>query len=369
MGSCASQEGTRGYVARFTPRVAARQFRERAELWVSSLGLGTYLGAPDERTDELYTEAVIECVRGGINVIDTAINYRLERSERAIGKALAQLFREGYRRDEIVLATKGGYIPARDAALYFHDHIVSKGLARMSDLAASCHSMAPLYLRHELLRSLEHLGVEAVDIYYVHNPETQLEEVARESFLGRLRRAFEALERAVHDGLIRCYGTATWNGYRLPSEERGHLSLEDVVHAARAAGGVNHHFRVVQAPLNLAMPEAFTLQNQSVAGARCTLLEAADRLGVQVVASGSLLQGRVLRDLPQRVRTLMRQPTDAAAALQLVRSVPGLMTALVGMKSKEHVRANLELAKVDLADAASVRACLAGDRVERTSGS
>jgi aryl-alcohol dehydrogenase-like predicted oxidoreductase len=347
VGDSATSEGTRSYAARFTGRAAPHHFRERFGLAASSLGLGTYLGALDEGTDALYRDAVVQCVRGGINVIDTAINYRLERSERAIGAGLRELLQSGFERRELVISTKGGYIPARDAVRYFREQAVARGLARMDDLAAGCHSMAPLYLRRELERSLENLGLSAVDIYYVHNPETQLEEVPRERFLNRLRKAFEALERAVHDGLIHAYGTATWNGYRLPSEERGHLSLEEVVAAARAAGGVNHHFRVVQLPFNLAMPEALTERNQNLRGEPSSLLAAAQALDVAVVASGSLLQGKVLGNVPRRVRTLMGTSTDADAALQFTRSAPGLWTALVGMKSANHVRANLELTFLD----------------------
>ena len=158
--------------------------------------------------------------------------------------------------------------------------------------------MTPAYIRHELEASLANLGLETVDIYYVHNPETQLQEVSREVFLGRLKDAFETLEGAVAEGKIRSYGTATWNGYRMSPGEGEYLSLEEVLGAARAAGGEDHHFRAVQLPLNLGMPEAFSKPNQKLGDETTCFLAAAAKNGVTVMTSGSILQGPPPRGFP-----------------------------------------------------------------------
>jgi len=92
----ATPEGTARYVARFAGRVAQGHFRQAQGLWVSSIGLGTYLGDPDDATDRAYVEAVKRAVRLGCNVIDTAINYRFQRSERAIGQALRELLESSH---------------------------------------------------------------------------------------------------------------------------------------------------------------------------------------------------------------------------------------------------------------------------------
>jgi len=65
------------------------------ELWFSSIGLGTYLGEPDDAADGEYVDAISSALRSGINVLDTAINYRHQRSERNMGTALARLIRDG----------------------------------------------------------------------------------------------------------------------------------------------------------------------------------------------------------------------------------------------------------------------------------
>src|SRR5215831_1167490 len=107
MTRSATKEGTNRYAQRFAGRAAAGHFREAQRLILSSLGIGTYLGQPDPKTDEGYTQAVVTSVENGINVIDAAINYRFQRSERSIGTALQQLAAKGFEREELVLCTKG----------------------------------------------------------------------------------------------------------------------------------------------------------------------------------------------------------------------------------------------------------------------
>ncbi|HKP71374.1 MAG TPA: aldo/keto reductase, partial [Pyrinomonadaceae bacterium] len=108
----ATTEGTSRYLERLREAVAVNHFRLEQNLWLSSVGIGSYLGSPDAQTDASYTESVTRAVELGANVIDTAANYRFQRSERAIGTALRQMIESGdFARDEIVVCTKGGYLP------------------------------------------------------------------------------------------------------------------------------------------------------------------------------------------------------------------------------------------------------------------
>jgi aryl-alcohol dehydrogenase-like predicted oxidoreductase len=347
-GSGATAEGTARYAARFAGRAAGEHFRSGpAGLTLSSIGLGTYLGRDDEATDRAYREAIVAAVEGGLNVLDSAVNYRFERSERALGAALSELAGRGFARDELVVATKGGYVPARDPESYFRSEILQRGLARAEDLVAGCHCLAPGYLRHQLDASLRNLGLERVDVYYLHNPEQQLEEVAPEAFAGRMRAAFEALEAAAAEGRVGVYGTATWNGYRVPPGSPGALSLERLFGLAREVAGAGHRFRAVQLPLNLAMTEAYGNATQSVDGGPASLLDAAAHFEVAVATSASILQGRLARGLPSSLGdSFPGLVTDAQRALQFTRSAPGVTTALVGMSRVEHVRENLVLVGV-----------------------
>src|SRR5262245_38436229 len=110
MSKSATVDGTKHYAAKFAGHAAEGHFRHAQGLLLSSIGIGTYLGQPDAKTDEGYTNAITAAVEGGINVIDAAINYRFQRSERSIGAAIRRLADRGFSRDELVLCTKGGYL-------------------------------------------------------------------------------------------------------------------------------------------------------------------------------------------------------------------------------------------------------------------
>jgi len=351
MADRATKEGTRTYADRFRGRAAGGHFREAGGLVLSSLGIGTYLGQPDERTDAAYTSAVVAAVENGINIIDSAINYRFQRGERSIGAALIQLEEQGFSRDQLVLCTKAGYLtpdgrmPA-DPNRYFFEEYIQRGVFHAKDVAAGSHCMTPRFLHDQIARSLANLGIDCIDVFYLHNPETQLGEIPKDQFLSRVREAFRFLESAAAVEKIQFYGVATWNGFRQEAAARDSMQLADFVAIARELAGDRHHFRFVQLPFNLGMTEALTLGNQSVNGKTLTIMEAADELGVTLIASASLLQGQVARNLPPFVAQALGLVSDSACALQFVRSAPGITTALVGMSQLAHVAANAKLVSV-----------------------
>lgn len=118
-------------------------------LRISSIGIGTYRGKRDPATDASYLSALRTAFRGGINLVDTALIYRDQQSEKLVGAAI----REYGQRDDLVVCTKGGY------------------LAPEADGADGVHSIAPDFLGDQLSRSLRNLGLPMVDVYYIHNPE------------------------------------------------------------------------------------------------------------------------------------------------------------------------------------------------------
>ena len=362
----ATTQGTRAYAERLTRELglAEGHFRDAGGLMVSSVGLGTYLGEPDDDTDMMYVESVQSAVALGCNVVDTAANYRYQRSERAIGAALARLFVKGRAdRPEILLSTKGGYVAfdgrppsgAAELRAFLDETFFRSGICAPEDFASrGQHCMAPGYLEHQLVQSLRNLGLDAADVYYIHNPEGQLAEVSREVFERRIRAAFELLETKVSDGLIGRYGVATWNGFRTAPAAREHLSLPRLEAIAREVGGADHHFRVIQLPYNLAMTEAYASENQTAAGGTASVLEAAADLGVTVFASASLMQARLAAGPIPELVDAFGVTNPAQAALQFVRSTPGVACALVGMSREAHVRENLGVAKLPLAPPSAV---------------
>jgi aryl-alcohol dehydrogenase-like predicted oxidoreductase len=180
-------------------------------------------------------------------------------------------------------------------------------------------------------------------VYYIHNPEQQLGAVPRDVLLSRLARAFELLEVRCERGEIGVYGCATWNGLRSAPDARDHVELAELVEIAHEVAGDAHHFRVVQLPVNLAFTEAVRAPTQTVNGRSMTVLEAAAALGVSVVASATLLQGKLAADLPSELRdAIPGHATDAQRAIAFVRSLPVISAGLVGMKRREHLVENLD---------------------------
>src|SRR4051812_34655809 len=118
----ATPEGTAKF--RDASGAAPGHFRQAlGGLSLSSLGIGPYLGRDDAATDAAYAQSVRRALQLGINVIDSAINYRNQRSERAVGAAIRE---SGVPREGIVLCTKGGYLPFDGARPHDHDAYLEK---------------------------------------------------------------------------------------------------------------------------------------------------------------------------------------------------------------------------------------------------
>lgn len=352
----ATPEGTRRFAERFPTLLQAQHFRQPkdvqgpAELWFSSLGLGTYLGEPDIASDQLYTQAIETALRSGINVLDSAINYRHQRSERNIGAALKSRLDAGeLKRDEIIVCTKAGYlsfdgsVPA-DPRGYFTREYVDTGVLKPADVAGGMHCMSPHYLENQLDRSRRNLALNTVDVFYLHNPESQLGDVPREEFRNRLKSAFHAMEKFVKEGKIRWYGIASWNSFRVAESDQGFISLAKCVEIARTVGGDHHHFRFVQMPFNLGMPEAYGLPTQLSGHEHVTALQFLREHGIAGVASASLYQGQLTQGLPEWLAAKLGMASDAERALQFARSAPGVVTALAGMGKPAHVLENIKTA-------------------------
>jgi aryl-alcohol dehydrogenase-like predicted oxidoreductase len=354
-GRVASRATTAG-----TRRLAERDDGQRVEfrrdfprrLTVSALGVGTYLGDCTDTDDAGYGQTLREAVARGVNLIDTASNYRCQRSERVIGRTLESLIAAGAtRRDELVVCTKGGYValdgePPASREQYdewLETTLVAPGIVHRDDLVRAGHSIAPSFLAHQLAQSRANLRLQAVDLYYLHNPEEQLLAVDRATFRTRLHAAFTLLEERAERGEIGGYGCATWVGLRVGPEHRQHLTLAELVTIAREIAGTTHHFRAVQLPVSLAMPEAARIPTQPLGRTLVSLLEAADALGVAVVASAPLMQGRLASGLPEEVRTLFPEcTTDAQRALRFASSLPGISAVLAGMRRPTHLAENLD---------------------------
>ena len=235
-----SASATTTYAERFADRYAPDFYRSIAAAVVSSIGMGTYLGECTDEDDALYTETIAAAISCGVNVIDTAINYRCQRSERAVGSAIQRAVAEGIPRDALVVCTKGGYVPLSDTTprsrdeyrAYLKREFFNPGILTPDDIIAGGHSIAPSFLRYAIAQSRKNLGIGSIDVYYLHNPEQQLGALTPASLRERLRAAFMVLEDTAARGEIRAYGCATWNALRVPPGAKAHLALEDLLSIA-----------------------------------------------------------------------------------------------------------------------------------------
>lgn len=392
----ATPEGTARFAARMMEDLDRLHFKavnvsRRSAPWIlSDVGIGTYRGDADDTTDRMVESAIGQSIEAGWNVIDTAINYRQQKSERSVGRALASLLAYGMiRRDEIVVATKGGFLPG-DGDARDPPHAKQRWLKELKqhpDFAPSMvlgakHCIAPLCLSHSLNASLANLQLSTVDVYYLHNAaEIQLPELGIEVLQERLLIAFMFLERERVAGRIQWYGMATWSAFRTASSEHNpkalHLNLQEVLgiashaymrlHGGTYAGAQEHHgFRFMQLPLNFGMTEALEEPWQTVDGRAMSFLDAAKILGVTVMSSKSI--GSVPKqpidhpndcnlfdshiqessdgdEVPLEIRRAMVK-NRGVRRLQWTRSTPGVSVALVGHKTSEHIKANVLVGKI-----------------------
>lgn len=285
---------------------------------MSAFGVGTARGAEDDDTDDRMLDVILTGLRHGVTVIDTAVNYRRGRSERVVGQALRRAVALGIAsRENVVIATKGGYVRPRGE--------VEPSAPAPEPHGPLDHCMAPACLRHQLDTSLETLGVEHIDLYYLHNPEEQRARHPADKFEDLMRRAFTTLEVAIQEGVISAYGVATW---RARADLRDHpLQLASLKALAAEASGNADHFVAIEAPLSMIHQEAL-VSSHVCEGVPRSLPEVCARLGVDLVASASAGGGRV--------------SALAAASARWTAAIPGVTTALIGTLNPDHLLAALD---------------------------
>ena len=345
----ATPEGTSNF-AKKSQLAAKNHFKQFNGLTLSSIGIGTYLGNIDNKTDELVKEAIKKSVLSAINVIDTAINYRSQKAERSVGKAVSELVEENKaKRDELFISTKNGYVTNdgdinEELLEYIHNTLVKPGIIRSDDISSGYHCMTVPYLEQQLTQSLKNLGLDCVDLIYLHNAaEGQLQDISKEEFMKKLKDVFEFYEIQRKAATVRYYGMATWDCFRVPKEHPQHILLSDIVRLAKEVGGNEHGFRFIQLPYNMYLDQALILKNQIVNGSETSILETAINLGIGVFASVPLMQAKLLG--PNMIPEFGGLVKPVHRALQFVRSTPGIISPLVGQKSVNHVNENLELVK------------------------
>ncbi|MDH3276847.1 MAG: aldo/keto reductase [Nitrosopumilus sp.] len=327
-----------------------QNYKKIQNLTLSNIGIGTYLGDPDEITDNAVKNAIKQSVLSGVNVIDTAINYRAQKAERSVGCAIAELIKDQkITRNQIFVCTKNGYL-TNDADIkqefweYVKNEYSNKGVIGEGDVSSGYHCMTVPFLNDQLERSLKNLGLECIDLLYLHNAvEGQVNDVSKAQFLKNLSLVFELYEQKRKKGKIKFYGMATWECFRVFDDSPQYLSLREVTKMAEDVGGADHGFRFIQLPFNMHYDQALLKKNQDIENSKVSILEAASKLGIGVFTSVPFMQGRLLAPgvIPE-----FNDLKPSLRALQFIRSTPGVVAPLVGQKLSEHVSENLEIMKI-----------------------
>ena len=354
MKAHATKEGTFSYLKQF-PKYSKDFYRFDGDVFVSSLGLGTFRKEPYREENYIvnYKDAVKMAVLNGINLIDTAINYRYQTSEREIGEALKELFADGSAvREQLVVTSKAGFLPLdfpfpENPYQWIEEHVLAPGLATKEEVVVDQHCITPAYLRWSVEQSLKNLQLETIDVFFLHNPEMQLGYVEYKTLKKRIKKAFELFEKLVEEGKIRHYGIASWNGFLYDESHTEYLSLKDMVAIAEEAGGKGHHFKYIQSPYNIAKTQARSYSNQKGPDGRYyTLMQAAHGYGLKMMGSSSLLQANIFKSrFDPKVGELLgtSELNDLASALQFAR-MGHVVSALFGTVDPQHVEDNLMLA-------------------------
>ncbi len=296
---------------------------------VTELGFGSSpIGNLFKPVDEDVARASVETAwKSGIRYFDTAPHYGLGLAERRLGSVLAQ-----HRRDEYVLSTKVGRVLVENPTPSGDDlkegFAVADTLMRVRD-----------YSRDGVLRclqgSLERLGTDRVDIVFVHDPEDHME--------AALGEAVPALLELRDQGVLGAVGA-------------GMTQVQPLLRFAREAD--------VDV---LLMAGRWTLMDRTGAA----VLDACSERGISIIAGGPFNSGLLAQPYPVDGAHFDYRPASAAelaaarelahtcrehgttlphAALQFALRSQAVASVVAGMRTPEHVNANVEMIRTPIED-------------------
>ncbi|TDD38415.1 aldo/keto reductase [Nonomuraea terrae] len=277
---------------------------------------GAPLGNLFDTVPEEQARATLDAAwESGVRLYDTAPHYGLGLSERRVGSALAG--RSGY-----LLSTKVGrlLVPTDAGDTPDDDHFaVSAGLQRVWDFSGDG-------VRRSLEDSLERLGLPAVHIALIHDPDDHVEQAIAE--------AYPALAELRDEGVVRAIGVGM-NQWEAPLRFVRETDIDVVMLAGR-----------------------YTLLDQS----GLPLLDECARRGVRVLAAGVFNSGILATPEPSGTYDYQPAPSPLVERARRIAEVcdrhgvtlpqaamafplrhPAVATIVVGARAPEEVTANTAL--------------------------
>ncbi len=218
---------------------------------IDKISFGTY------RTtfqNPIHVDALNYALDNGVTDIDTSANYMYGEAEVLIGQALKNRDREKF-----TIVSKGGYIQGHNMQR------VQEGweIDELVEYDPNCfHSISPMFVEDQIENSLKRLECGYIDVYLLHNPEYYLmanlkgdasdEDIEKHHAImqDRIKKAFACLEDQVQKGNIKGYGISS-NSFAKQPNDYHFLEYKHLIDYAKEIAGDNHHFRVIQLPLNM----------------------------------------------------------------------------------------------------------------------
>lgn len=289
----------------------------RTGIKISRLSLGTaaFGGLYKSVSDQACTDTLHAALQAGINYVDTAPHYGKGTSERRIGRAIKDLDQSS-----LVISTKIGrlLIPSTtDIDDFFMD--ADNTVERYFDFSASG-------VRKSLEDSLEKLGVDSVDILYIHDPDENPDAAIME--------AYPELERLRSEGIIRAIGIGM-NQCETPTRVIRETDIDMVLIAGRYSlldQRAADELLPIALERNVDIIAAGVFNSgilaNPVKGATYDYMPASDELLAKALRIREVLEGHGV--------------SLTSAALQFPLQHPAVKSVLVGCRSVEEVTTNIE---------------------------
>ena len=305
---------------------------------MSRIALGTHIGDMSDEVSGQYRDAVAFAVKNGMYTIDCAINYRGMRSEKDAGDAIQGLLRSGeIGREDVFVTSKAGLLfgditEKLRPEMYLERILKPQGIreADFCEYDGLFQTLNPSFYEIALEKSRQNLGLETIDVHYIHIPEISRARMDAEAFYDHMERLFDWYESRVAEGVIRYYGLALEFMGTEPKAHRWHFELEELKRRSCISGGGESHLRYVLFEYNPLCPFPVTVPSQTTGGETVTLAEACRRLNLETVASMPFAMGKALETCS--VGECLRFALDGADHV------------IVGSKNKEHIREILDCA-------------------------
>lgn len=306
---------------------------------MTKIALGTHLGDFSNEDSEKYVNAISYALKNGILTIDGAINYRGMCSEKDEGAAIHKLMEDGIlRREDFCITSKAGLLfgdilEGMNPTSYLKKVLEPRGITihDFFEYHGLYQTLHPDFYEIALEKSLQNLGLDTLDVHYIHIPEITRLGVSEDVFYEQMERLFLWYEAKVKEGKIRYYGIALEFMGREPLDEKWHFEIEKLKAMADKVCNGNSHFKYVLFEYNLLCPYAQTACSQTVDGCMMSLADACKKLGLKTVGSMPFAMGAGFEKYSKK------ELLDFA--------LDGVDHVIVGSKNSEHIAEILQLIK------------------------